>query len=115
MGYMIPPFLARESSNRGERGTALTPDLGLAANSTDLLKDAVYQFGNESGYILNQEANQEDKQDKTQEKTQETNIYQHVNQKWGNQYWATGNGWMTYGLMRVVSPTSFAIKPYADP
>jgi len=86
--------------------TALTSDLGLATNSTDLLKDAMNQFRNESGYLLNQEKNQE--------KTQETNIYQHVNQEWGNQYWTTGNGWMTYGLMRVVSPISFTIKFCAD-
>jgi len=71
----------------------LTSDLGLAANSTDLLWDAINQFRNESGYILNIDKNQEN------------NIYRHVNEDWGYPYWATGNGWMTYGLMRVVSPT----------
>jgi hypothetical protein len=73
--------------------TSLTSDLGLVTNSTDLLKDAMKQFEGESGYILNVD------------KGQENNIYRHVNQDWGYPYWATGNGWITYGLMRVVSTT----------
>lgn len=91
--------------------TALTSDLGLATNSTELLEDAMKQFAGESGHILNQEKNQED----NPEKHQEPNIYQHVNQKWGYPYWATGNGWMTYGLMRVVSTIGFAARYCADP
>lgn len=47
---------------------------------------ATSQFEGESGYILKDD------------------LYQHVNQAWGEVYWATGNGWMTYGLMRVVCP-----------
>jgi rhamnogalacturonyl hydrolase YesR len=69
---------------------ALTSDLGLATNSTDLLKDSVKQFVGESGHILDEEKN----------------IYHHVNQDWwGYPFWATGNGWMMYGIMRVVSFT----------
>ena len=82
--------------------TVLTSDLGIATNSSDLLKDAIDSFKNESRYILNPG------------NKPETNIYLHVNQDWGNKYWATGNGWMTYGLMRVVSATQPAVQYCAD-
>ena len=75
----------------------LTSDLGMATNSSDLLRDAIESFKNESRYILNPD------------EEPETNIYLHVNQDWGKKYWATGNGWMTYGLMRVVSATRSAV------
>ena len=77
--------------------TVLTSDLGMATKSSDLLRGAINSFKNESRYILNPE------------NKPETNIYLHVNQDWGNKYWATGNGWMTYGLMRVVSATQSGV------
>jgi hypothetical protein len=76
-----------QAAKTGE--TALTLDLGLATNSLKLLNSSVEQFVGESGHILDEEKN----------------IYRHVNQDWGYPFWATGNGWMMYGIMRVVNST----------
>jgi rhamnogalacturonyl hydrolase YesR len=89
MGYMVPPFLAR-GSQVFNRGGLLTIDLGMATNSSDLLRSALEQYELESNYILDEEAH----------------LHRHVSQDWGKGFWATGNGWMTYGLMRVVSLSS---------
>jgi rhamnogalacturonyl hydrolase YesR len=87
MGYMIPPFIARESEVLISAKHQPTTDLGLVTNSSALLLNALKQHEWESGYI------QDNK----------TDLYRHVNQDWGQPFWATGDGWMTYGLMRVVS------------
>jgi hypothetical protein len=80
-------WLVSQAAKTGE--TALTLDLGLATNSLKLLNSSAEQFVGESGHILDEEKN----------------IYRHVNQDWGYPFWATGNGWMMYGIMRVVNST----------
>lgn len=84
---MVPPFLAREFRKLASScGVMLTTDLGMATNSSDLLKSALEQYELESNYVLDEDAH----------------LFRHVSQDWGKGFWATGNGWMTYGLVRVV-------------
>lgn len=85
---MVPPFLARQFAVVNFRFVMLISDLGLATNTSDFLAKALQQYEWEAGYILDTEHS----------------LYRHVSQDWGQAFWATGNGWMTYGLMRVVSP-----------
>lgn len=60
--------------------------LGLDISNYDLLKKALKQFSLESSAMLDTDQQ----------------IYQHIPAS-DARLWATGNGWMTYGLMRDVS------------
>lgn len=94
MGYMIPPFLAckryMKSDYRVERWlTGL--DIGMATESASLLGYGLDQWRLESSSLL-----------------RDSNLYAHITAidptyTWDDKIWATGNGWMTYGLVRVVS------------
>lgn len=64
--------------------------LGLDISNYNLLKKALAQFSLESSAML--DADQQ--------------IYQHIPAS-DARLWATGNGWMTYGLMRDVSYSSW--------
>lgn len=84
---MVPPFLARAFRKIASScDVVLISDLGMATNSSDLLKSALEQYELESDYILDEDAH----------------LFRHVSQDWGKGFWATGNGWMTYGLVRIV-------------
>ncbi|WVQ84673.1 hypothetical protein IAT38_006828 [Cryptococcus sp. DSM 104549] len=60
--------------------------LGLDITSYTLIKEAIDQFTHESAQMLNTDVN----------------IYNHI-PNWDARLWATGNGWMTYGLMRDIA------------
>lgn len=60
--------------------------LGLTTHNTNLLKEALEQWTLTSSGLL----------DPAQ------NLYRHVN-GWDARFWATGNGWMLAGLMRVLA------------
>ena len=96
---MVPPFLAREFRKIAlSCDVVLIADLGMATNSSDLLKSALEQYELESNYILDQDAH----------------LFRHVSQDWGKGFWATGNGWMTYGLVRVVRQSDWHVSPGDD-
>lgn len=60
--------------------------LGLTTNATQLLDEALTQWTDVSDAMLRTD----------------TNLYIHVN-TWDQKFWATGNGWMLAGLMRVLA------------
>lgn len=64
----------------------------MTSEEPDLLKFALDQFAGESASLL----------------AKDDNLYIHITaldpaNTWDTRIWATGNGWMTYGLTRVVS------------
>lgn len=60
--------------------------LGLAASDNTLLQLGLEQWILESSALLDTDEN----------------LFRHVND-WDARFWATGNGWMLYGLMRVLA------------
>lgn len=81
----LPSFVSRSTSTN-------SIDLGMTSEEPELLKFALEQFAGESASLLDKP----------------TNLYRHITaidekNSWDPLIWATGNGWMTYGLTRVVS------------
>jgi hypothetical protein len=58
-------------------------------NRSDLLYKGLEQHRLQGGLIINEDAK----------------MYKHVTDGWDEGFWSTGNGWMTYGLVRVVGWT----------
>ena len=85
MGSMIPPYPACEISSISQT-SQLTLDIGADTSSDDLLSLAISQWQLESSALLDPSSD----------------MYRHIND-FDPYIWATGNGWMVHGGMRVLA------------